>query len=1153
MTLNRDVFQRDLTTFSIPNDGVTVIYEPSTLEEWDVLRYELESFVCEGEYAAGMQRVLSTYLGHLDQPRQPAVWVSGFYGSGKSHFVRVLRYLWQDVTMPDCAQARSLRALPSDVDELLRELSTAGRREGGLWAAAGTLGAGDQSIRLAILSILFRAAGLPERYAPARFVLWLRRQGILEAIRDTMEAQGESLEGELPHMYVSQILARSLLAAQPDLASSPREVAAMLRAQFPDKQQITGVEMNEAIKDVLALQSTRPGKWPLTLLVLDELQQSIGDDNDRTLQVQEIVQSLSSQFGSHILVVGTGQSALEDRPQLSKLRDRFTVTVTLSDQDVHRVLREVVLRKRPGRVPELRRVLDAASGEINRHLSGTRIAPRSEDDAYLVPDYPLLPARRRFWERLLRGVDVSGTAAQLRTQLRVVWEATRNVAGEPLGTVVPADVIYAQQKPSMLQRGLLLQDVSNTIAELDDGTPDGKLRSRLCATIFLIQQLPTEGVSASGVRSTPDMLADLLVENLPAGSAELRQRIPGLLEELVEQGTLMQVEGEYRLQTRESAEWERDRRARYQRILADAPRLASDRNTEFRNAVTRALAGVRLLQGESRTPRNYALHWSLEPPPTDGSDVPVWVRDGWSVTERTVLHEAQAAGSESPTVFVFLPRQEADELNAALAGHAAAEAVLAARAATQQTPEGIEARNSMQTRRDLERGRLDALVAGILSNARVYQGGGSEVTEGSLSGSVRQALEASLVRLFPQFHMADDSRWANVVRQASQGGPDALGALGYSGSAEQHPVCKEVLASLNGGPKTGLEVRRRFGGAGYGWPQDAVDGALMALLAADQVEALDRANSPKTARGLAQSAIGALTFRAALITITTIQRVAVRGLITGMGLPVRNGEEAEAVIRMLDHLRELAKEAGGEPPLPEVPQTNWVDELQAKSGNERLLAVFEARQRLRLAHEAWRHAGDLLKQRQPRWRVLNQLLARAQGLPVATAVQPQVEAILAHRSLLDEPDPVQPLISELATALRAALQEARKAVEEARERELVTLKQDPAWNKLNDGQWRTIFYENDVAPVDGLLVGTEAELLATLEQKPLANWRAEVAAMPARMQRAREQAARLLEPESVRVQPRSATLRTSDEVEAYLAELRAELLGHIDGGHPVLI
>src|SRR5829696_1832468 len=124
--LNRELFQRDPTTFSIPNLGVAKVGAPQTDEEWAVLRSELQSFVCDGEYERGLERILSSYLTALAQPQQPAFWVSGFFGSGKSHFVRVLEYLWRDYHFPDGATARGLVNLPGEIKALLTELSTAG-------------------------------------------------------------------------------------------------------------------------------------------------------------------------------------------------------------------------------------------------------------------------------------------------------------------------------------------------------------------------------------------------------------------------------------------------------------------------------------------------------------------------------------------------------------------------------------------------------------------------------------------------------------------------------------------------------------------------------------------------------------------------------------------------------------------------------------------------------------------------------------------------------------------------------------------------------------------------------------------------------------------------------------------------------------------
>ncbi len=636
MIKNRDVFLVDPTTYTIPNNGVTKVIDPRTPEEWYVLRYELEHFVCEGEYHRGLALILSTYIDNLAKAEQPAVWVSGFYGSGKSHFVRVLEYLWRDTQFPDGASARGLTKLPNDIADLLRELSTAGRREGGLWSAAGTLGSGaGKSVRLALLGIMFRSAGLPEQYAPARFVIWLMQNSYYRDVRASVERSGRDFAKELNNMYVSPVLAQSLIDVYPGFAISAADARNLLKAQYPNKEDISSDELLRTMEDLLEMQSITPGKLPCTLLVFDELQQFIGEDSQRTNQVQEIVEACSSRFGSHLLFIATGQAAIQATPQLQKLQGRFTVRVTLTDTDVEQVVREVVLRKNPTKIGILQDVLNRASGEINRELAGTKIGPRPTDSARLVSDYPLLPVRSRFWESILRSVDSLGTAGQLRTQLRIVYDAIKEVANRPIGTVVAGDVIYNHLKADMLQSSVLLRDVATTIERLDDGTSDGKMRSRLCAAIFLIGKLPVDGVAATGIHADVAMLADLLVEDVTdvGANAVLRQSIPLLLQGLVESGTLMQVGDEYRLQTRESAEWEMDFQRRRARIRADDSRIASDRATAFHNSVTAALKGITITQGLSKTPRKFETYFGPDSPPVNTGNVPIWIRDEWTVSE----------------------------------------------------------------------------------------------------------------------------------------------------------------------------------------------------------------------------------------------------------------------------------------------------------------------------------------------------------------------------------------------------------------------------------------------------------------------------------------------------------------------------------------
>ena len=1153
MACNRDIFLNDPLQTTIPNDGVAQVVEPENDQQWEVLRHELRSFVCDGEYLRGMERILHSYLDHLSQPKQPAVWVSGFYGSGKSHFVRVLEYLWRDVELPGGVRARSLpQNLPTSVNDLLRELSTAGRREGGLWSAAGTLGAGAGSnVRLALLGIIFRSAGLPTKYATARFVIWLKQNDYYAAVKAGVEAKGKRLATELPNMYVSPVLAESLLAAYPNLADNQRQVRELIKTQFPNVEDITDEELVETIGTVLALQSDKPSKIPCTLLIFDELQQFIGDDSNRTSHVQNAVEAVSSHFGSQILFVATGQAAITATAQLQKLQGRFTVRVMLSDNDVERVVREVVLRKNQARVPELQQVLDRTSGEISRHLNGARIGPTAQDQRDLIADYPLLPVRRRFWERVLRAIDTAGTAGQLRTQLRMVHEAARATANDPLGTVVPGDFIYEQQKPGMLSSGVLQRELAQLIEEQRDGTPDGELRARLCATIFLIGKLPSDGPSATGVRATAEMLADLLVTDLPAGSAALRQRIPQLLQELVDQSVLILADGEYRLQTRESKEWDSDYRSRYARIISDDGRIAGDRSDALRAAVEETLKGINPVQGQSKTPRKFDLHFGTNAPPTDTANIPVWVRDEWSVTERTVRDDAQAAGQESPTVFVFLPRGDAEALKTALARFAAANETLETRAMP-TTEEGKDARSGMVSRRDAEQETLRSLIAAIIAEARVFKGGGGELSEGTLRDSVAKAIEGALVRLFPKFTMADHANWGQVFNRASQGAGDPLAAIGYHGDVDKHPACQELRAFVGANGRRGSEIQKRFLGAGYGWPKDAVDGALLALVAGGFLRAT-RGGQPQNATAISRAQIGQTDFFSEGVTVTTTQRVGVRGLCQQVGLPCKAGEEALAAPELLKRLADLAAEAGGSPPLPAPPNSDHLGHLRALGGNEQLVEVYNQRDRLLADYRQWSEARSKREQRLPAWRRLQDLLRHADGLPVVGELQPQLAAIERQRSLLSDPDPLAPLTTRLLDALRAALQEAAQRYGDAHRQALSELEQAAEWERLDAEQRRQILAAQNLDQRPTVRTGSDEELLATLEATPLMTWETRLAALPERVARAREAAARLLEPRAVPLTLPKRTLKSREELEQYLDEVRALIQARLDEGNPVIV
>lgn len=1154
-TLNKDLFVKDPTQTKIPNDGVSQVARPETNHQWDVLRWELASFVCEGEYEKGLERVLASFLTNLKQAQQPAVWVSGFYGSGKSHLCRVLEYLWRNVELPSGESARGLVKLSDDIDAHFRELTTDGRRHGGLWSAAGTLGAGKpQAVRLAFLSVLFESAGLPQQYPPARFTIWAKDNGYLEQVVAAVEADGRSYDDEVHNLYVSPIIAKALLEADPTLGDTVKDVRGLLQAQFPPRtEDVTDEEMFEAVHDVLRLQSDTDGKYPLTLVVLDEMQQYLGDDNTRTLAVQNIVEGVSAKFDSTVLFVATGQSAMGGTPTLQKLTDRFPVHVHLSDTDVETVVRQVILRKQPDKQQELRDVLHEVSGEIDRHLAGTKIAAVSADNKDLVADYPLLPTRRRFWELALRALDKAGKSGVLRTQLRIVHEATREVAERPVGHAVGADFLYEQQAAVLQQSGELLKEISETILGLKNDGPDGELKSRICALVFLINSIPEQmGQGETGLRATATNIADLLVEDLKNDGPRLRKRVPGLLEGLVANGALLLLGDEYRLQTEEGAEWQQEYQRRRSAIGDDASKLANLRNERLYRAVDTALGGLRLVQGKSKTPRKIELHYGIDEPNGDDTAVPVWVRDEWTVTEATVKHAAAQAGDESAVVHVLLPKRDAEALKDALASHAAAQETVQSKP-TPQTDEGKEAQRAMKGRISSDEERLEALLREIVANAHVFQGGGNPVAAASLREAVELAAQWALVRLFPKFDMADNPNWGTVVKKARDGAPDALDAVGHNTDVSAHPVCKDVLATITAGGTKGAMLDKRFSDPPYGWSQDATRGAVMALLAAGHIRAAQDGTPLSSPKELEPRQVGKTTFYKEDEPPTTGQRIAVRGLLDAAGIGYENSQEQAQIPALLQKLLDLAGDAGGPPPLPQPPDTSHIKALQSLVGNQQFREVAEDQVQLKQNLTDWRKAAQRKEERQKAWATLEALLQHGRDLDAAAEVAAQRDAIRDHRQLLAEPDPVRPLLDAITGPLRENLIAAAEQLRWHHDEVIAELEASDEWQQLSDHDWADIIAEVGLKRPDVIDISTQQKLLAVLNDAPLSSWKDRTEVVQARAKRAREQAAKKLEPEAVRVSLDGATLKTKADAEAYLDAARAQIMQHINDGHPVII
>ncbi|MGI8729723.1 MAG: hypothetical protein ACR2LK_06970 [Solirubrobacteraceae bacterium] len=699
---------------------------------------------------------------------------------------------------------------------------------------------------------------------------------------------------------------------------------------------------------------------------------------------------------------------------------------------------------------------------------------------------------------------------------------------------------------------MLLKGIDELIRDLRAEGPDGQLKSRICALTFLISQIPSRAIGGeTGLRATAPFLADLLVEDLADDGARLRKDVPSVLDELADEGRVVKLGDEYRLQTEEGALWTRDYNQRRAALSDDAARISQLRNEWLTKLLDGELAGLKLLHGQSKTPRKFERHTGDDPPANTGAAIPIWIRNEWNVTEATVRAEAAAARADSPTVFVLLPRIEAEAIRDTLASWgAAADAIM--QRPEPQTDEGRLSKQGMQSRVQQAEGRLTTLLGTVIAKANVFQGGGNDLTTGSLRTTVETAGSHSLTRLFGKFKVADHPGWEKVIVKARDGAPDSLVAVGWTSGVATNPVCKEVLSRIAGGGTKGSVLHRDLTDPPYGWPKDAVDGAILALLANGNIRATQDGQPVPSVKNFPRTQVGKAVFFKEDDPPTMTERLAVRGLLGKAGVRYTAEQEAAAISGLLQHVRELAHNAGGAAPLPVPPSTEHLDSLAALPGNEQFRAVAAAAPELEHDLGEWAQARERRAGREAVWAKLGRLLAHADGLDAADYIRTQRDAIFASRLLLAVPDPIAPLIAQLGDALRAAVDTAAREAQSAHAAVIDELGQSAEWQQLDAAARGQLLANAELRPIAAPAVASDDELLAALDSVSLVSWRERRQALPAKAAAARSVAAKLLEPKSVAVTPPNATLKTPDDVDAYLTQLREILMSHIPGETVIL-
>ena len=574
---------RDLFVSNVTRDIPPVVYFHEQSPE--KLQDEVAEYIITGGFPEGSvqrQRVpdgiheqavrlcvnLATELDRAGGPDLPNVWISGFYGSGKSSFAKLFGLALDGVGLPSgrslaeaflardtSPQAAALRAAWSGLRQRLNDPVAVVFDIGG-FARDG------EHVHAAAVRALQKRLGYSTRSPHIALAeLELEREGHMAAFNAHSQALFNTPWTALSEdMHASARFSQLMARAFPTIYRDDRDWH--MRHSGAASTNLSPEDAIRAIGDMLRLR--RPEAT--VFFIIDEVSQYVLADPDRVERLRAFASALGAGLKGRAWLFALGQQKLEseqDDSFLVKTKDRFPqrLRVHLAATNIQDVVHRRLLHKRPEAAADLRALFDQHRADLKLNAyGGEHISPDE-----FVEVYPLLPGHIDLVLRLTtalrsRSSRAQGDAQAIRGLLQLLGELFRaqRVGDRPLGALITLDDIYEVQHTSLDSD--TLETMARVLRACAKRDPLLLRVAKAVALLELIQEeLPTEA----------RLVASVLYAQVGQGSQEAA--VTEALETLRRESLLgYSARAGYKIQSSEGEQWERERAA----IVAPADQLA---------------------------------------------------------------------------------------------------------------------------------------------------------------------------------------------------------------------------------------------------------------------------------------------------------------------------------------------------------------------------------------------------------------------------------------------------------------------------------------------------------------------------------------------------------------------------------------------------
>ena len=828
----RDIFSRE-----IQRD----IKEVIKVDDSTSILEEIEEYVATDHIADELEAALEVYKDTILSPSEDInMWVSGFFGSGKSSFAKIFGYLLANpVVGGDSLTDRffahnNIPAAKSLLEGIHAQAPTACVFLD-LNTSPNVLQEGEPIV-LPIYRTLLSEFEYSRDVTLAELEFYLEGRGLLEDFVARFDELYGSWEDQRDINLAKNPASRVMHDLDPE--TYPNADSFSNSAEPPA---ISAKWFKKRALDMLARRRT--GKKRLVLIV-DEVGQYVSRSTDRMRHLQGLAEECQKSDGQ-LWLVATSQEKLTDvidslegkQTELAKAQDRFEIKVDLLPSDIDEVTGKRVLDKTAEGASYVKALLDADRNKLSTAvaLQSDRHQPFADED--FVRLYPLVPYQLQVLIDAVSARRNQGGMPQTmggsnRTLIRhaqqLLSNASVGMAEDEVGTLVTLDRSYE-----------LLEDVIPTawryeVDQVADRHGDDSYEARIMRVVALCTDVPGVPLSSRNLAAAlhPSMDAD------PVGS-----QVSDALGRLVSEDRLRETDDGYRLQSPEQKDWEKTRR--------NIDMKPGDAVRHRKRILKDALGSLTVSSGRTFKVELYAEREKM----SDG-DIRLDIREDADLDG--IRRTSRSEDAENRIFWVYAVAN--DTYDALRELHRSTEMIERYDNASQSDIErGLLAEERRRRDRALKQAE-QLLSRDITAGTVVFEGSTDEPPKGELRASTQGVVSEHLDKIYPSLDLFAGNFNRNDVLKVLQAdsldglpescGPDGLGvfrtmATGRELVVDSGPI-EVVVAYINarkqyGEEQNGAQLERHFGGPPYGAPVESIQVVLAAAVRAGLIEVVSQA------------------------------------------------------------------------------------------------------------------------------------------------------------------------------------------------------------------------------------------------------------------------------------------------------------------------